>query len=198
MGIDLIDFPVNISIVEPSKDTFTLGEEVKIIIKLEKDADTDEVIETGKYLLTFNLSGNQGTFLKDVMLLDSGVGADEKAGDGLYSAIYTNTYIEDNYRIDFFIKDASMTEPVSTGLFAEFELIKAPEVQPTTQIEKKVDETTLDPVKTSEQETSGKASVFNTMPLYIYIIIIAAVIILIVLIILIVFLLRKKQVKSKK
>ena len=198
MGIDLIDFPVNISIVEPSKDTFILGEEVKIIIKLEKDADTDEVIETGKYLLSFNLSGNQGTFLKDVMLLDSGVGADEKAGDGLYSAIYTNTYIEDNYRIDFFIKDASMTEPVSTGLFAEFELIKAPEVQPTTQIEKKVDETTLDPVKTSEQETSGKTSVFNTMPLYIYIIIIAAVIILIVLIILIVFLLRKKQVKRKK
>lgn len=194
-SIDIYDFPLKISVVEPSESSYIIGQEIKIVLNAQIDSKSSDAPDDGVYLMTFNVYGLQGIIARDIMLLDNGIGADEKAGDNLYSGSYSNTSVKDIHRIEFFISDigqaSEMTEEVSTGLFAEFELTEEKEPQTTAETEEKLPTETS--VSTFAVETIEKVNGDKTkelgwlekLPFYIYII--AAAVVIIVLIVLIIY-----------
>ncbi len=127
--LEMMELPVIITFMEPSDNFYITEKPVDVRVGLEKNPDYSGSFDINDYKLTYNATGANGEKALDLVLLDSGSGSDEKAGDGLYSASYLNTETEGKYTLEFFIRDASeMNIPAFTGKEASFELRNTPPV----------------------------------------------------------------------
>lgn len=127
LNFEAVKFPVSVKVIEPSKDYYALDSEIRIAASLEPNGESGKSFELKNYELTIDISDLQGKIVRNLALLDNGKGADEQAGDGIYSASFSNTSSESIYNIDYFIRDITkMDIPACTGLSSVFELKAAP------------------------------------------------------------------------
>jgi len=104
-----IKYPVKIEVIKPSGQYYQPGSDVDIIIKVENTSAEDQAGAENGLIFTADVSSLQGIIAKDLLLLDNGQGADEKAGDGLYSARFAGTASEGIYSIDYFVAKPSIS-----------------------------------------------------------------------------------------
>jgi hypothetical protein len=123
VSFEAVRLPVALALIEPSLTSYKLGQDIKVVVKMEKDKLADKDVDLSDYILTFNVMQSQGPVVKDIILLDNGTGPDSKAGDGLYSGTYKNTLFKDSYKINIFISRNTVNSPqIFSGISASFSL----------------------------------------------------------------------------
>jgi hypothetical protein len=121
ISFSIIKYPVKMEVIEPSEPYYQPGSAVDIVIKVENISAAEQTGDENGLIFTADVSSPQGTIAKDLMLLDSGQGADIQAGDGLFSARFTGTASEGKYFVDFFITRPEVAaQAACTGINAEF------------------------------------------------------------------------------
>ena len=130
INFEVVKLPAKISIIEPARKFYLINTDVKVFVKLEQVAGSQERFNPTDYEITFNILYPDCTKAHSIMLLDNGTGADVKSGDGIFSSLIVKPEVEGEYILEFFIRHIpSMLISASTTQKALFEVKKAPEIE---------------------------------------------------------------------
>ena len=172
INAEVTKLPVKISIIEPQKESYLLNEDINVSVELEQVAGSQKQFNLSDYEISFNILYPDGKKAQNIMLLDSGTGADVESGDGIFSSLIAKPQEEGKYTLEFFIRHIpSMIASAATTQKVSFEVKTVSDTQVSIEEELPVKtDTAVQPGK----ETKSEQKAAQEFPLYLLIVIIAS------------------------
>jgi len=132
INFEVTKLPVTFKVLEPLESFYISGKKIPIKVQLSSNRDTDssDTVNFAEYQITCTIFYPDGKKTEGLMLLDNGQSFDEKSGDGIFSAAVTDSSVNGDYSIKFYIQHTpTMNASADTTDMVKFKVAEISEIE---------------------------------------------------------------------